>query len=251
MRIRTQLIITMVLFGVILVAISASAIITNCGVAKVAEQDRLAYSIARASELSYLANDYLMYREGQRLERWQTRFAGFSADVASLLASRPEQQALIRNIQKNAQRLRDVFDSVVSAVGPLAQEQAEPAALEMLQISWSRVAVQSQTLVSDASRLFQLMGRQVDRLQRTDSIVVIALIGVFIAHFFVNYWMIPRRMLESIANLQASAAVIGAGNLDFRIEEKSNDEIGDLSRAFNRMTADLKAATAALLQGGR
>ena len=43
--------------------------------------------------------------------------------------------------------------------------------------------------------------------------------------------------------LQAHTAVIGSGNLDFRIEEKRNDEIGDLSRAFNQMTINLKTVT--------
>ena len=57
----------------------------------------------------------------------------------------------------------------------------------------------------------------------------------------------PKRSgagLKSIATLQAGTVVIGSGNLEFAIEEKRNDEIGDLSRAFNRMTTDLKAVTA-------
>ncbi len=56
--------------------------------------------------------------------------------------------------------------------------------------------------------------------------------------------MTSRRILKSLARLRAGAAIIGSGNLDFRIEGKRNDEIGDLSRAFNQMTADLKAVTA-------
>jgi signal transduction histidine kinase len=243
MKIRTQFIITMLLFGVVLVTISASAVITDRLVDKVSEQDRLAHSVAQgASELSYLANDYVMYRESQQLDRWQTRFARFAADVANLQADRPEQQALVRNIQANTQRLRDVFDSIVSAIDHPADAQGG-IAMEMLQISWSRVAVQSQTLVSDASRLSQLSGTQVDQLRRTNSTVVIVLIGVSVAYFLVNYWMIQRRMLESIAELQAGTAIIGSGNLEFRIDEKSGDEIGELSRAFNRMAASLQGAT--------
>lgn len=48
---------------------------------------------------------------------------------------------------------------------------------------------------------------------------------------------------SSISNLSKGAAVIGSGDLDFRIEEKGNDEITDLSRAFNQMTANLKTIT--------
>ena len=76
MRIRTQFIITMLLFGIILVVMAASAIITNRQIEKASQQEEIASSIAQgASELSYLANDYLIYRESQQLKRWQSRFA--------------------------------------------------------------------------------------------------------------------------------------------------------------------------------
>ena len=62
--------------------------------------------------------------------------------------------------------------------------------------------------------------------------------GRFVRRLFLlaSYMLTYRRILKSIATLQAGTAVIGSGNLDFVIEEKKNDEIGDLSRAFNRMT---------------
>ena len=244
MRIRTQFIAAVILFGLVLAAISASAIITNYQVAEAGKQDKIAESIVEgASELGYLANDYVMYGESQQLDRWRARFARFSADVAGLQVLQGEQRALIRSIQANAQRLEDVFDSVVSAGGGQSQNQDGTVTLTMIQISWSRMAVQSQGLVSDATRLSQLLDQRTDRLQRTNSIVIMVLIGVLVAYFLVNYWLIQRHMLESIANLQAGTTVIGSGNLDFRIQEKRNDEIGDLSRAFNRMTADLKTAT--------
>jgi len=64
MKIRTQFIITMLLFGMILVVIAVSAIIANQRREKARKQEMIAADIAQgASELSYLANDYLIYRE--------------------------------------------------------------------------------------------------------------------------------------------------------------------------------------------
>ena len=74
MKIRTQFIITMILFGIILVIIAVSAIITDQYREKANEQEKIASSIAQgAGELSYLANDYLIYREIQQLKRWQSK----------------------------------------------------------------------------------------------------------------------------------------------------------------------------------
>ena len=245
MRIKTQFMITMLLFGVILVVFAISAITTSERVEKAGEQERIAAGIAQgASELSYLANDYLIYREIQQSTRLQSRFASFSELVASLYSDRPEQQALVRNIQANQRRLKEVFDSVVSAVGHSSQSYKAALDPAFFQVSWSRMAVQSQGLVSDASRLSLLLHQEMDRLRETSTRLMYVMIGMFGALLLASYILTYRRILKSIVTLRAGAAVIGAGNLDFTIVERRNDEIGDLSRAFNRMTADLRTVTA-------
>ncbi len=245
MRIRTQFIMTMLLYGVVLLAISASAINTNARVDRATEQEKIAESIAQgASELSYLANDYVIYRESQQLGRWQSRFASFASDVAKLQTDTPEQQALDRNLQANTQRLQEVFYSVVTAVGSQSPDQGGTIDPVLLQVSWSRLSVQSQGLVSDATRLSRLLRAQTERLRRANSIIIFSMISIFVTYFVANYLITQRRVLRGVANLQAGTAVIGSGNLDFKIEEKKNDEIGDLSPAFNRMTTNLREITA-------
>ncbi len=242
----------MLLFGGILAAISASAIITNRQVDNAIEQEAIADTIVMgASELSYLASDYVIYREAQQLDRWEARFAAFAHDVSRLQANDPEQEALVRNLQVNAERLRSVFDSVAAAVASRSQGPGETLDPVLLQVSWSRVAVQTQGLVLDASRLSQLWDNQVHHLQSRNVILVTTLIGVLAVYFVANYFLIQRRMLGSLARLQAGTAVIGSGDLDFRIEVKENDEVGDLSRAFNKMADDLRAAAAEIMDERR
>jgi signal transduction histidine kinase/methyl-accepting chemotaxis protein len=245
MRIRTQFITTMFLFGIILIVMAVSAIITNQRVKRASEQEDIANDIARgASELSYLANDYLIYREIQQLRRWRSRFASFSTEVASLHADRPDQQVLVANIRANQSRLKEVFDSVASAPGSSSGNQKTVLDPAFLQVSWSRMAVQSQGLVSDASRLSQLLRQRVDQLRKTRTILVYSMAGLFGIFILASYMLTYKRILKSLATLRASTAIIGSGNLDFVIKEKENDEIGDLSHAFNQMTTNLKAVTA-------
>ncbi len=245
MRLRTQFIITMLLFGIILVVIAASAIITDRQVEKVGRQERIAAQIAQgASELSYLANDYLIYRESQQLKRWQSRFASFSAEVAALRVDRPEQRALVADIQANKNRFKEVFDSAASALESPYRNLSASLDPAFFQISWSRMAVQAQGLATDASRLSQLLHQQMDELRNKRTVLIYVIVALFGLFLIVSYVLTYRRILESIATLRAGTAVIGSGNLDFVIEEKRNDEIGQLSQAFNRMTADLKEVTA-------
>ena len=78
----------------------------------------------------------------------------------------------------------------------------------------------------------------------TANLFVILLIGVFSVFVLISYLLFYGRILRSIEEMQKGAEIVGSGNLEFTIVDESPDEIGDLSRSFNRMTTDLKRVTA-------
>jgi signal transduction histidine kinase len=59
---------------------------------------------------------------------------------------------------------------------------------------------------------------------------------------------LARKMVTPIQTLQAAAARIGAGALDQRIDIRTGDELGDLSKEFNLMAAQLQESYANLEQ---
>ena len=140
--------------------------------------------------------------------------------------------------------MKEVFDSAASALRSSSPNHGTALDPVLLQVSWSRMAVQSQGLVSDAQRLSQLLRQQMDQITKTRSMLMYVMAGFFGLFLLASYLLTYRRILKSMSTLQAGASIIGSGNLDFKVEEKKDDEIGDLSRAFNRMTTDLKAVTA-------
>jgi hypothetical protein len=85
MKIRTQFIVTMVLFGFVLFIMAASLIVANRQVDWLNQQSEISQNVERnARELSYLSNNYLLYRESQQHARWESKFAAFSGDVSRL-----------------------------------------------------------------------------------------------------------------------------------------------------------------------
>jgi len=52
---------------------------------------------------------------------------------------------------------------------------------------------------------------------------------------------LANRITQPILDLARGARKVGAGDLDYRLEVKTGDEIEELSEAFHRMTEDLKA----------
>ena len=240
MRIRTQFTITLIIFSFVLIIIGSSIIFTSQQVSKTRTQENLANMIVHASsDLTYLSNDYVFYKGNQQLSQWQARYTSFSNDVDNLSVDAIEQQVLVQKIKTNQLQMKTVFDSIVSSIGT-SQNQSANETLSTLQVSWSRMAIQSQTLIDDASRLAELLRTQVDQLNMLNIALIFAMIGTFSTFLAVIYVQVFRRTLKSISNLRAGVAIIGSGNLDYKLKENKKDEIGELSQAFNHMAENLK-----------
>jgi len=72
---------------------------------------------------------------------------------------------------------------------------------------------------------------------------MIILIIIFVLSGIMAF-SIAKSISEPIKRLSESAQIIGSGNLDYKIGTNLKDEIGQLSRAFDKMTQDLKQTTA-------
>lgn len=75
--------------------------------------------------------------------------------------------------------------------------------------------------------------------------IIMLIVGVSIA-VVVGFTAFAMALSVSrpIARLRKGASVIATGNLDYKVGSAEKDEIGELSRSFDKMTADLKAVTA-------
>jgi len=245
MRIRTQFTITLIVFSLILFVIGSSIAITSQQVSQTRSQENLANTIVQgASDLTYLSTDYVIYRESQQLSQWQTSYTLFSSDVGNLSVNTPEEKSFAQEILATQLSMKAVFDSIVSSIGTSSdQNEYSNLTISALQVSWSRMTIQSQTLISDSTQLAQLLLAQADQLNTVNIELIFAIIVTFSVFLVVIYVQTFRRTLKSVSDLREGAAIIGSGNLDYKLEENKKDEIGELSHAFNQMTSNLKNVT--------
>jgi len=74
--------------------------------------------------------------------------------------------------------------------------------------------------------------------QLTNTLILIFAIILFIAIFFSSF--IPRTITRPLRKLHEGTEEITKGNLDYKVGTTSPDEVGQLSRAFDEMTTNLK-----------
>lgn len=240
MKLKSQLTISIAILGAIFLIIFGSYIITNQQVNQLNSQEQIARNIQTgASDLSYLSNDFFLYQQSSQATLFHTKISSLTNDLSTLNPANPAQATLINNTKNDLKRLDSVFGDAVSFLENSPRNMSVRV-LPAFQTAWSRLAVQSETLTHDSAQLSQILRDQSDQLKQTNSLLVFAMVGAFAIYFVTIYFLVFKRTFKSITKLQDGTKIIGSGNLDYSIAARSNDEVGELSRAFNQMTANLK-----------
>jgi len=242
-KIRTQFFVSIVLFGVTVLAVSASVVATNREIERLDAQILRADQVERsASNLSYLSTDFVLHPDAQKRVYWEAQWDGLSVDLSRLEPNDATKAAIIRRMESSHERIGAVFADVARTLegGPDGVAPSD----QFTDISWSRMEVQSRGLSSDALQLTRILREDSTDAARRSTLLSGALVGAFALYFLANYVLISRRALHDVSELAKGTSIIGSGNLDHKIPVKRKDEIGTLAVAFNAMTADLKDVTA-------
>jgi PAS domain S-box-containing protein len=244
LRIKTQLLISIITFSIISVIIGSSVAITQTQITELNSQSVLTNDIQTgASDLNYISNNYFLYQDNSYITLWQTKFSTLSNEIASLNSTDPQQQALINTVSRDMENLNAVFAGVTSFLSN-APRNVSIRVLPSFQTQWNRMAGQIQALAFDAQQLSQNIQDQTNQAILTNTILTVALFGIFGAFFITIYFVAYRRTVRSITELKNGIGVIGSGNLDYAIEAGRIDEIADISKSVNQMAANLKTVTA-------
>ena len=99
-----------------------------------------------------------------------------------------------------------------------------------------------------AVSLTKTLGVSIRNQLIADHVIVVAALSLLVLGLgYMVTWTITKRILR----LRDGAVEIGNGNLSFRIEENTNDEMGTLAREFNLMSDRLKDKTDQLEQANQ
>lgn len=74
---------------------------------------------------------------------------------------------------------------------------------------------------------------------RANNLIMISIIGIFLLIISLLF-LLRKIVVKPLIKFRDASKIIGKGNLDTKIIINSKDEIGQLSKSFNKMTEDLK-----------
>jgi signal transduction histidine kinase len=78
--------------------------------------------------------------------------------------------------------------------------------------------------------------------------ILVVLLVLSLGGGLLGSWLISRSLARPINQLTGAMAVVGSGQLDHPVTASSRDEIGELARAFGRMTDNLRQSRSDMLR---
>jgi PAS domain S-box-containing protein len=195
------------------------------------------------NQLDYLAFSYLLHHE----ERPRSQFLLEHDALTRLIAAAPswggEQQQRLEDVRRSSEAMRDSFLRLASMYGSRRSAGSDALLAEAEARLAGQVLIRSSHAASDALRLQDLVGNEIITTQRRVNALIFLLIAIATLPLTILLLRMMRNISSSLARLRQGTELVAGGNLDHRVGLAAPDEIGDLSRAFDRMTDQLRTTT--------
>ena len=203
--------------------------------------------VARAlNDLRLVTFEYTLYRPERA--HLQAREAAHRLDrlLATHPVTDPEAREILAELRARSAETQRIFEELGSSPSPVlgsASAQGDAQRRFEAQLSRKLLVLQQESLV-DALRLSDVSTRRIAEAQRRVVWVFLAGLLLIAATTGGAGWLIHRSVLAPIRRLEEATRQVASGNWGFKLDIGGNDEIGEMSRNFDAMTAALRASFA-------
>lgn len=249
MRIRTRFrVITLASLGTVL---SLVAILgwTLRARTQAEAADTLAENLNRElSERAMIRQEYFIHGEARAKALWERktqRIAGM-LDQAEQVFTAQEEREDLADVRMAFNHSQAFFRVMVDTWEPLAG--AVDAGAVLRERMADQAILATYQLFDGSRRLSELTSRRLESTHRRTMLVVYLLVGSVLLLTVLTLGLASRLLETRLARLRDGTARVAAGDLAFRLGMRGEDELADLGRAFDAMTARLQAATGLLEQ---
>jgi PAS domain S-box-containing protein len=193
--------------------------------------------------LTHDAYSYILYHEERPKQQFAAEYATTMELIASTRFQDLDQLRLLNSISQDVKAVDDLFHTLVSNYDIPDTTRSNESLKKAEEQLVGTLLVRLFEADSNASRLRNLVDEEIQNNQIETFAIVLLVIILATLLLTILLVRVRRGIISSLMTISKGTEVIGGGNLDFKIEEKAKDEIGDLSRAFNRMTTRLRDTT--------
>lgn len=242
MKIKTKLRIVAILPVGFFLIVGLVLFLTSQQVNKVKEQADISDALIKDMfELDLLLHEYLLYHGERSQTQWQLKHDSIGKILTAVEFKDTEGQSFLEDIRRDFQEIKVLFSRLIATAGIAASAELHDRLV-------GQILIKTRTMVSDTKQLSVLSHAKVITIQRRADLLIIVLLVILSVVMVVALFLIGDGVARHISKLHEGAEIIGSGNLDYKVGIDTKDEIGQLSRVFDKMTGELKETYTSLEQ---
>ncbi len=209
-------------------------------------QRRVTSEIGRAlTELRLVTFEYHLYHNERARVQWDAVSDHVDLLIANARFREPAQTEILAGLREKSAAGRRLFAELTAALGAdRADAPLDDASRRFETQLLSQLLTYQQETFTNAFRLNNIATQRIIDAQRRVMIVILAGLTLIASVMVGASWLLRRGVLAPIAGLQQATRQVAAGNLDFILGIRGDDEIGDLSKNFDTMTKSLRKSFA-------
>jgi two-component system cell cycle sensor histidine kinase/response regulator CckA len=190
-------------------------------------------------ELNILTNSYLLHHEERAKTQWQLKHDSLKRVLEEVEVKSPENIVLLKRIREGHKNIKNIFSQMVSNYEGHGDEK-ESVSQELNEILMGNLDTKSRSMVFDVYQLAEISSARLVTSQQRAHLLVLLFSLIMAAAVATVSFSIHSGVVKPIGKLHEGTEVIGAGNLNYKVGTMAKDEVGQLSRAFDQMTIQLK-----------
>ncbi len=245
MKITTKIIISsLVVVGLTVSLIGGGTVLLRRGEQSLTDsQDRIRQSLNLVLLLEVslrdqviALKDFLLFdRNSADMARYQQARSQFLISLSELELLAPETQS-IAAVRRRHQNLVQLVGELADVPSTLSALQLDVRAINSFR---QDISLQLDVLLAEIQQQDQQIQQQARNFQRMVIVSQYLTIGIVLIVFLVQFQLILLPAFRSLRALKVGATRIGMGDLDYRLDIRTGDEIEQLADSFNQMAVKL------------
>jgi signal transduction histidine kinase len=232
-----------VFFVVILFSLG---LMTTWRIAEISKKHELVDHLRKGmADLNIVTYEYLLHHEQRMEQQWNLKYNS----LAEILDETEEET--FKLIRADFIAIDDIFSQVTTNykkrqkfIQKEASQRSIDAATEIEERLVAKMLITSHSIITSTSRIAEALHAEETKARKLAANLTLILIIVLAITVTTSSLLVARSISNPMNELIKGIEIIGEGNLKHKIDIKSKDEIGELTTAFNKMTANLKVITA-------
>lgn len=209
-----------------------------------AQQRGLSEIATAIFQLTLLSQDIALHPGEYRApSQWLKQHKELGALLRDISLNDPQDETMLKRLRQGHEDQLRLFEALRNLTRQQRETGSTAIASEQQERQIYRMSFSAQSMLSDALTLERRKQAQITAYRRKVDGIVLALAGLMTSAIAVLAYLIGQSIITPLLRLRRDTEIVGSGNLDHRVGTAANDELGDLSRDFDRMLNRLQQVT--------